>query len=131
MKNHLLEKLHPNSTGYARSRFSRILKNLTEKKLRYVVPAGICAHLVNWGAVEIILNWPHFIDGDARLAMALIDPRESPPVHEKRVILVRNLSTKRSRQPPILSLVSLYPTDFFSNPAPLPCFYGTTKLFIS
>jgi hypothetical protein len=35
--------------------------------------------------VEIILNWPHFIDGDgdARLAMALIDPRESPPVHEK------------------------------------------------
>jgi hypothetical protein len=46
------------------------------------------------GAVEIILNWPHFIDGDARLAMALIDPRESPPVHEKRVILVRNLSTQ-------------------------------------
>jgi hypothetical protein len=63
--------------------------------------------------------------------MALIDPRESPPVHEKRVILVRNLSTERSRQPPILSLVSLNPNDFFTNPAPLPCFYGTTKLFLS
>jgi hypothetical protein len=97
------------------------------------VPAGICAHFVNWGAVEIILNWPHFPDGDgeARLVMALIDPTESPQVHEKRVVLIRNQSTERSRQPPILSLVSLYHIDYFPNPAPFPCFYGTTKFFIS
>ena len=34
MKNHLLEKLHPNSTGGTPLKIFRILKNLTEKKLR-------------------------------------------------------------------------------------------------
>ena len=34
MKNHLLEKLHPNSTRGTPLKIFRILKNLTEKKLR-------------------------------------------------------------------------------------------------
>jgi hypothetical protein len=79
--------------------------------------------LAHRGTRTIVLNWPHFTgggnDGDARLAMALIDPMESPPVHEKHVVFVRNSSMDRSRQPPILSLVSLYPIDFFPKPNPL------------
>ena len=34
MKNHLLEKLHPNLTGRTPLNIFKILKNLTEKKLR-------------------------------------------------------------------------------------------------
>ena len=34
MKNHLLEKLHPNLTGGTPLNIFKILKNLTEKKLR-------------------------------------------------------------------------------------------------
>jgi hypothetical protein len=40
MKKHLLKKLHPNSTGYARYRFFRILKNPTEKVMMLLRSGG-------------------------------------------------------------------------------------------
>ena len=40
MKNHLLEKLHPNLTGETPLNISKILKNLTEKKDRGLLRSG-------------------------------------------------------------------------------------------